>query len=70
MKTKEEIKAEYIRERSAYSTLVGRLYPGIAYDRLMELREKYVEGTDSFWGDLPTVPPPNKDGSVPFFNAE
>lgn len=63
--TKDEIKARYIGMRETYFGLVGRLYPGIAYNELMDLRAQYVAGTDSFWSDLPAVAPPLADGSAP-----
>ena len=63
--TKAEIKARYLSMRETYLGMVGTLYPSIAYEELMELRARYVEGTDSFWGDLPTVAQPRNDGSAP-----
>ena len=62
---KAEIKARYVAMRETYHGLVGTLYPSIAYQELMGLRAKYVEGTDSFWGDLPTVAQPRTDGGAP-----
>lgn len=60
-----KIKTEYLTKREVYFTLVGRLYPSMAYEELMRLRELYVAGTDSHWGDLPPVSPPRDDGSAP-----
>lgn len=62
---KAEIKDEYLAKRGLYLSMVGTLYPGIAYEQLMRLRERYVVGTDSFWGDLPPVKEPHADGSAP-----
>lgn len=63
--TKAEIRASYVGLRDTYFSLVGTLYPAIAYQELMELRERYVAGTGSFWGDLPTVAQPRTDRSTP-----
>jgi hypothetical protein len=65
IETKAEIKARYVGLRETYLGLVGTLYPAIAHQELMELRERYVAGTDSFWGDLPTIAKPRQDGSAP-----
>lgn len=65
VETRTEIRDRYIGLRETYLGLVGRLYPGIAYEELMALRERYVAGTDSYWGDLPPVSPPRSDGSAP-----
>ncbi len=65
VETKDEIRVRYVGLRETYLGLVGRLYPGIAYEELMDLRERYVADTDSYWGDLPPVSPPRSDGSAP-----
>lgn len=63
--TKAQIREEYVAKHKAYLSLVGALYPSVAYKELMQLREQYVAGTDSYWGDLPPIAPPRADGGAP-----
>lgn len=66
--SKDQIRDDYLREREAYASLVGTFWPAVAYERVMALRAEYVEGTSSYWGDLPPTPPPrSSDGSVGSF---
>lgn len=66
--TPEEIKAEYLKLRELYRSLVGTLYPSIVYGQLLDLRDRYAVASGQHgWGDLPHVPPPRSDGSAPYF---
>jgi len=64
----EELKRRYLVLRGTYGGLVGTLYPGIAYNQLLELLEAYRTLTGmTGWCDLPPIPPPNRHGQAPHF---
>lgn len=68
--TPEGIKKEYLSLREVYRTMVGGLYPSIAYEKLLKLRDYYVRlrgGRPGEWSDLPPVPQPGDDGRVGWF---
>jgi len=66
MKTKEEIKIEYLRLRNVYLGMVGSLYPSIVYKELLQLVEEYHNNPDrtDYWGDLPEINSPLPSGHI------
>jgi hypothetical protein len=52
-RSREEVKAEYLKRRDAYLMLVGWLYPSIVYNELMALVDEYGQPND-----LPSIGPP------------
>lgn len=60
------IRRDYMRERLVYRELIGTLYPPIAYERLMILRDSYIDAGGSI-DELLSVPQPEPDGRAPFF---
>lgn len=52
---------EFMRTLYAYRDMVGGLYPGMAFNRMQQLRQTYAEnGGDP--DELPSVQPPDEDG--------
>ena len=52
---------EFMRTLYAYRDMVGGLYPGMAFNRMQQLRLTYAaNGGDP--GELPSVQPPGEDG--------
>lgn len=56
----EELKAEYLKLKALYESMVGNLYPSIVYQQLIDIRDKYRAIVDldkvdrnSDWVDLP-----------------
>jgi hypothetical protein len=60
-----EIKEKYLSLREVYVTLVGALYPSIAYRELCELRDAYIRLGGSS-ENLPWTAPPRGDGRAPW----
>lgn len=66
----EEIKHEYLSLREVYRNMLGGLYPSIAYNNLLKLRDRYSAlrgGRLGSWEDLPPVPQPDDGGHVGWF---
>jgi hypothetical protein len=64
LKQLDECKKEFNNKREMYISMVGTVYPSIAYEVLREIKAKYIEmGGDEL--DLPALSPPNNYGRSP-----
>lgn len=62
LKSRDEIREEFVAKVELYTSMVGTLYPQSVYRDILILRSRHKEWLD----DFPSVPEPHFDGHSPY----